>query len=146
MLPCNADHCCVSQALWLSRTNDCFSHLAAWTALPNTVRINPWAGDFQVGSSSIFPSPVSEVCGIFSNRFILSGDGRQPRAPSLAYDVKVAQIPPSKACKKAPMTNSGPFVGWFPHFIHQAGFKHLVIVPLLPSECWNHKFVSPCQD
>lgn len=145
MLCHHADHCCVSQALWIGRTNDCFSHLAACTALPNTVRVNPWAGDFQVGSSSILPSPVSEVCGIFSNRFILSSDGRQPRAHSIAYYVRVAWFPPSTACKKAPMIGSGPFVGWFPHFVHQTAFRHLVIVLRLPSECWNHKFVSPSQ-
>lgn len=54
---------------------DCFSPLAAGIAPSGIMRASSQQGGFQVNSSLISPSTVSEVCSIFSNRVLSSISG-----------------------------------------------------------------------
>ena len=80
---------CVSQASQLGRTVDCSSPLAACTAPSGTMKAAPRGGDVQVRSSSIHPSPVSEVPGVFSSDAylqLLGGNERQQQQLILFWE------------------------------------------------------------
>lgn len=54
-------------ALVLGRTIDCFSPLVSCIAPPDHITASPQVF-FKVSSSSVSPTPVSKICGVFSNR------------------------------------------------------------------------------
>lgn len=51
------------------------SSVGACKAPSGTMRASPQKGIFQVSSCSVHPSPVSEVCGVFSNKDLPSNSG-----------------------------------------------------------------------
>ena len=55
------------------------SSVGACKVPSDTMRASPQKGNFQVSSCSIHPSPVSEVCGVFSNKDLLSNSGANQR-------------------------------------------------------------------
>lgn len=58
--------------------------LAACIASSDTMKASLQGGGLKV--SSILSSPsVSEMCGVFNNRDLLSNSGRQPRAMIIVY-------------------------------------------------------------
>lgn len=59
--------------------------MAAYIAPPGILRASPQGGCFQVGSSSIYPSSVSKVCDVFSNKILPLISWRQPKATTTAY-------------------------------------------------------------
>lgn len=66
---------------------DCFSLLASFRTYLHTIRASPQGGAFLVTSKSIPLSPVSEMCDIFSNKFVPSSSGKQHRAMAIASKV-----------------------------------------------------------
>lgn len=53
-------------------------------ALSGPIRASPQGWDFQVSYSLILQSPVSGMCGIFSNTALPTNSGRQARAMATA--------------------------------------------------------------
>lgn len=68
----------------MSRIIKCFSPLSACMASTDTMGSSPQEGCFQVSFPSVpLQSPVSQMCGIFSNRVFPSGSEFQtPYLPS----------------------------------------------------------------
>ena len=71
----------------LGRTIDRLSPLTACTTPSDTMNTSSQGGSFQVGFSSIPPSPVSKLSIIFSKRDLPSNSGKQPKATAIAYIV-----------------------------------------------------------
>lgn len=65
------------------------SSVGACKAPSDTMRASPQKGNFQVSSCSIHPCPVSEVCGVFSNKDLPSNSGANQgewQQPILFYE------------------------------------------------------------
>lgn len=52
----------------------------------------PHRGSFQIRSISDHLGPVSEGCGVFSNRVLISTSGRQSRTTAIVYQVLVVSL------------------------------------------------------
>lgn len=75
-LPC----CCGSQMSWLRRTSNCFLAMAACTVCCGTMGGRMQESHIQVRLSSNNLSPLSSLCGVYSNRGLCSISEKQPRA------------------------------------------------------------------
>lgn len=73
-------HSWVDYWLLFSREDSC-------TTPSDTMNTSSQGGSFQVGFSSIPPSPVSKLSIIFSKRDLPSNSGKQPKATAIAYIV-----------------------------------------------------------
>lgn len=70
--------CCGLQVGQLGRTINHSSLLTAHLAHADITKASPRGEEgFQVNSSSVLPSLVTDVGGIFSNRVLLASSGRQ---------------------------------------------------------------------
>lgn len=91
----------------MGRSIDCFSSVESME-YSGTGKATPHRGSFQVRSISDHLGPVSEGCGVFSNRDLISASGRQPRTIAVVYQVLVVSLakmtkkvtlrPPVQAC------------------------------------------------
>lgn len=69
---------CGSQAFLLGRTTDCSFLLVACIASSDTIRVGSQERGLRTSSSSNPPNPVSEVCGVFSSRILISSSSEAP--------------------------------------------------------------------
>lgn len=80
---CYAGDCC--GAGFTAGSNWLISLLAAHIAPLSTMKVSLQGEGFQVNSSSSPPSPMSEVCFVFSNTVLPPSSVRKPRAMATAY-------------------------------------------------------------
>lgn len=69
-ISCHGGHCSL-QYSQLGRTFNCFPPLATYINPSDTVRASSQEGDFQMSSSLIPPSALSEVHNVFNNKVLL---------------------------------------------------------------------------